>query len=369
MLRVFVRVGLPLAALALGTWIGLGHPDASKVRTTVRGAGSRLVARAMPNAAVPEVDAPPPPVLAPLSPLVDGQLPDPVPWPRLNAAVNTSRAWLLAEGPLRVEENPRRLVTLTFDDGPSPETTPQILKTLDRFGIKASFFLIGRYLDGDEPRNVQSRELARKILAAGHMIGNHTHDHALLTNGSRTDALRQIDAGEMSIERATGKRPILFRPPYGGLDAFGEEVLRRRGAELVLWSVEAGDMTRDDPEGLAESIIGQLEYAGGGTVLLHDVRWVTVRALPKVLEYLKKRAWDPQRPERAGFEVVDLPLYLRETGARPQPFVDRAELEHARSKLHVVNSNKKATQARKRSVQVREPVDMPTLPAAAPPDV
>jgi peptidoglycan/xylan/chitin deacetylase (PgdA/CDA1 family) len=311
-------------------------------------------------APIPVVEVPPPPVIEPLSPLIEGELPDPVPWPRLNVAVSPSRAWLLAEGPVRDDEKPRRLVTFTFDDGPSPDTTPAVLKLLDRYDIKASFFLIGRYLDGDEPRNVESRELARRILAAGHMIGNHTHDHSLLTIGSRTDALRQIDAGEASIRRATGKTPILFRPPYGGLDAFGEEVLRRRGAELVLWSIEAGDMTHDDPEDLADSIISQLRYAGGGTVLLHDVRRTTVQALPKILEYLKKHAWDPMRPDRIGYEVVDLPRYLRETGARPQPFADRAELEQARSRMHA-----KKAEAHKPAPPLHEAASpiVPALPA------
>jgi peptidoglycan/xylan/chitin deacetylase (PgdA/CDA1 family) len=339
-----VRWSLPLFALVAGSWLGLGRPDGHRARAIV----TRAAVRALPSAApIPVVEAPPAPKVAPLSPLGEDALPDPVPWPRLNTAVNPTRAWLLAEGPARSEESLQRFVTFTFDDGPSPETTPIVLRTLERYGVKASFFLIGRYMDGDEPRNVAARALAKQIAEAGHLIGNHTHDHALLTGVPRNDALRQIDSGEASIERAIGKKPILFRPPYGALDLFGEDVLRRRGAELVLWSVEAGDMTREDDAGLAESITAQLEYAGGGTVLLHDVRWATARALPKVLEYLKKRSWDPARPERMGFSVVDLPTYLRETQSHPQPFADRAELEKARSEAFV---RRKAAAKNARSV-------------------
>lgn len=347
-----LRAGIPLIALVAGSWLGLGlgRPTPESVEL-VSGNAERLARSALARVApaafpTPVVDVPPAPVVAPLSPSIGGELPDPVPWPRLNASVSLTKAWLLAEGPVRSDENRRRLVTFTFDDGPSTETTPAVLKTLDRYGVRASFFLIGRYLDGDEPHFAQNRELARKIVAQGHLVGNHTHDHALLTSLSRTDALRQIDAGEASIQHAIGKTPILFRPPYGGLDPFAEEVLRRRGAELVLWSVEAGDWSREDGDGLADSIISQLEYAGGGTVLLHDVRSVTVHALPKILDWLKKHPWDPLEPEHVGYEVVDLPTYLRETGARPQPFADRAELEKARS--HTFKAEHKPLPSRRR---------------------
>ncbi|MFO0668307.1 MAG: polysaccharide deacetylase family protein [Polyangiaceae bacterium] len=346
------RIGLPLLALVVGSWVGLGRPDGNRLRDSA----VRIASRALPSVKPADApEAPPAPALTPLSPLASGSdLPDPVPWPRLNPQVSASRAWLLAEGPERPDESGRRLVTFTFDDGPSPETTPVVLKTLDRYGVTASFFLIGRYLDGDEPRQAQSRDLARRILASGHLIGNHTHDHSLLTAGTREAALRQIDAGEASIERTIGRTPILFRPPYGGLDAFTEDILRRRGAELVLWSIEAGDMTREDDDGLADSITQQIDYAGGGTILLHDVRWVTARALPKILDWLKKRAWDPTRPERVGYEIVDLPTYLRETGARPQPFADRAELERARSETHVAKARAASIRKAKRAALTRD---------------
>ncbi len=340
------RLSLPLIALVAGSWYGLGRPSAD----TAYGMASSAARRALPSqAATPIVDTPPAPPVAPLSPLSGGELPDPVPWPRLNTTASSTRAWLLAEGPARSETYGRRFVTFTFDDGPSPETLA-VLRILERYEVKATFFLIGRYLDGDEPRNVQARAIAKQIHAAGHLIGNHTHDHELLTNMSKSDALRQIDAGEASVERAIGKKPILFRPPYGGLDVFTEEALRRRGAELVLWSIEAGDWTREDDAGMADSLITQIEYTGGGTVLLHDVRANTVAALPKVLDHLKKRKWDPARPERVGFSVVDLPTFLRETEKSPQPFADRTELERARSQNHV----KKKQTARKTAPDSRD---------------
>jgi len=169
------------------------------------------------------------------------------------------------------------------------------------------------------------------VVAEGHLVGNHTHDHERLTVLSRAEVLAQIDEGAFSIERATGKRPVLFRPPYGQLDAWTSDRLRERGAELVLWSIEAGDMKTDDGQAIADSIREQIDYAGGGIVLLHDIRWSSADALEKLLTWLDHRRWDPARPEQPGYVVVDLVQYLRAIAAAPQPYADRSALEQARS--------------------------------------
>ena len=68
-----------------------------------------------------------------------------------------------------------------------------------------------------------------------------------------------------------------------------------------------------------ESLERQIDHAGGGIVLLHDIRWSTVAALPRLLQWLHMRRYDPARPKRVGYEIVDLPTYLRATAARPTP--------------------------------------------------
>jgi len=222
-------------------------------------------------------------------------------------------------------------VTFTFDDGPFPETTPTILEILAKHHVRAAFFWIGRYLDGDGDREVTSRAVARQVVAAGHFIGNHTHDHEKLTGLTRPEALAQIDDGAGSIERVPGARPTLFRPPYGALDPWMSDVLRKRGTELVLWSIEAGDMTHGDAAAMSDSLRSQIEYAGGGIVLLHDIRMTTIPVLASLLDWLDAHRWDPVHPERVGYEVVDLARYLQETARSPQPFADRPELEKARA--------------------------------------
>ena len=313
-------------SLAAGSWVGLGKPDVAQARGLARDAAARV---GMHNIPLPPGLAPP---VEPPTPGVDPSLlPDPTPWPRLNPAVSTRRAWLLAEGPHHPAGDGRRLVTFTFDDGPFPETTPVFLKVLARHEVKAAFFWIGHYLDGEAERAVKTREVARQVVAAGHLVGNHTYDHMRLTILPRSDVLEQIDRSALSIENAIGKRPTLFRPPFGQLDSWTSERLQERGAELVLWSVEASDMKSDDGQAIFDSLREQLEYAGGGVVLLHDVRWASADALDKLLLWLAHHRWDPARPEVTGYVVTDLVQYLRATAQSPQPYDDRGALEQARS--------------------------------------
>lgn len=231
-----------------------------------------------------------------------------------------SRAWLLAEGPARETDAPR-LVTLTFDDGPDPDTTHTVLSLLAKHHARATFFFIGRYLDGNKRKAIAARKAAREIADAGHIVGSHTHDHDLLTTDTHNEVLGQIDEGIASIQRAIGKRPELFRPPYGQLDAFGEQAIAERHLGLVLWSVEAGDMQEPDEEAMFVHLVEQLDYGAGGLVLLHDVKWPTVHVLARLLDWLDAKK----------YSIVDLPTYFNETFEHPQPFASRKELEDARA--------------------------------------
>ncbi|WP_394844328.1 polysaccharide deacetylase family protein [Pendulispora brunnea] len=367
------RGWIPLLALAAGTWMGLGRPDIPRVRryldensdkieqleSTARSAArdATKVARdaidragqpQQRRAAGPAPSLPPSPPLQPLSPIFSG-LPDLLPWPRLNPDAGLNRAWLLAEGPDPDPQVGERLVTFTFDDGPSPATTPAILRLLEKYGVRATFFLIGRYLDGDTEHAEAAREVVRQIVRAGHAVGNHTHDHEQLTAVPHTRALAQMDDGAASIERVTGRRPVFFRPPYGSLDPFTQQAIAERAWELVLWSVESQDMLANDPIQLAASLEGQLEYNGGGIILLHDVKPSTVAALPRLLAWLDERKYDPAHPETPGYRIVDLAEYLRATSQRPQPFPNRAALEEARKVEYV----RMRTEAKRRGVPMR----------------
>ena len=323
-------------SLAAGSWLGLGKPSVEDGRTMVAKAKASADAQAQASAdakveAKARADGDRPADFPPLPQLHDPKsFPSMRLWPELNPEASVTKAWMVAEGPKYAAGSGRRFVTLTFDDGPFPETTPAVLRVLAKHKVHAAFFVIGRYLDGDEPRAKASRETLQAVVAAGHLVGNHTHDHAKLTGITHTQVLEQIDQGAASIERATGKRPILFRPPFGELDDFGRAAVRERGLDLLLWSVEKSDMRRGDSHELFRELVGQIEYKEGGIVLLHDIRWTSISALRELLGWLHDHRWDPKHPARLGYEIVDLPTYLREVAASPLPYDSRDALERAR---------------------------------------
>jgi peptidoglycan/xylan/chitin deacetylase (PgdA/CDA1 family) len=312
----------PILALALGTWVGLGEPR------TLPHPGSGRAARARSATAAPSTL---PPIEGFSAPVDASLLPDPTPWPQLNPTASVSRAWLLAEGPAFGAASGRRVVTFTFDDGPFPETTPVVLHVLAKHNVHATFFWIGRYLDGDNDRAVASRKTAELVREAGHLVGNHTHDHARLTALSRADALAQINDGSESIERAVGLRPCVFRPPFGQLDAYTEGIVRDENLTVVLWNIEVDDLHNDDADVMADSLETQIDFAGGGIVLLHDIRFTTADALDKVLTWLDKHHYDPAKPGVVGYDVVDFTDFMRATAGTPQPYASRKALEDARA--------------------------------------
>ncbi len=327
-MSVLSRAFVPALALGLGTWLGLGRPDAQAALS----AGTQAIASVTRGAheLAPRVVPPPPLDKTPASPDVPS-LPDaPPPWPRLDPEDTVEKAWLVAEGPFHAPNDGKRLVTFTFDDGPFPETAPTVLRILDLHKIRATFFFIGKYLAGNGEHAEETRMWAKRIADAGHLIGNHTMSHRLLPDLPRAEALAEIDDSASAIERAVGKRPVLFRPPYGAMNPFLEAAARDRHLDMMLWSIDVEDMKKEDPDAMVEDLKAQLEYKHGGIVLLHDVHWPSVKAFNRLVRWLDGSRWDPKHPDHAGWQIVDLPTYLEETAASPQPYASREELEKVR---------------------------------------
>jgi len=251
------------------------------------------------------------------------------PFARLNPNASVNRAWLLAEGPFHVEGDGRRIVTLTFDDGPVPETTPNVLEALRECGVKASFFVLGQNLDKVTDRAELARGVLRHAVEEGHLVGNHTESHLYLPSLSHEGMIDEVEKGRMAIEQAIGKTTTLYRPPFGKLDEFGIAYAKERNLDLVLWNIEDGGDGLSDA--VFERVRARIEASGGGIVLLHDSRATTANVVRKLCAWTKSVAWDPKNPRKLGYELVDLPTFLDETARSPQPFRDRAELELARA--------------------------------------
>jgi len=155
-----------------------------------------------------------------------------------------------------------RHVALTFDDGPHPDATPELLELLDRAGVRATFFLLGRMAE-------QLPEVARAIVDAGHEIGVHGYEHRLLVKHGPAATRFDISRATAAITAVTGARPRWWRPPYGVANAAALLEARRLGLRPVLWTTWGRDWTRTcTPDSVYRSILRKLD--GGGTILLHD---------------------------------------------------------------------------------------------------
>ncbi|MEU5402890.1 polysaccharide deacetylase family protein [Streptomyces sp. NPDC005963] len=177
----------------------------------------------------------------------------------------------------------RQEIALTFDDGPDPVFTRQVLEILDRYGVRATFFCVGQHVNAlpDE---------VRRITEAGHSLGNHTWSHPFLPDLTHTQFRLQIERTSEAFERSVDQVPTLFRPPYGARtpEALGE--LMADGPALALWDVDSWDWARPGPEKIATTVLDHAQP--GSMILMHDGggdRRESVEALPAVIEGLLER--------------------------------------------------------------------------------
>jgi peptidoglycan-N-acetylglucosamine deacetylase len=184
-------------------------------------------------------------------------------------------------------ETERKLVALTFDDGPRPQWTSMVLDTLEQYGVPATFFMVGRRV-----RKYASVVVGRM---ARHEVANHTWDHLDLARRGPDEAYDDLARAHEAIIEVTGQTPTLFRPPYGHFGGSAALAAARLDYELVLWTVQMleGEFP-DDPVGHAREIVSRVTP---GTILLaHDVgppnRLVALHGLPDLITGLRKRGYE-----------------------------------------------------------------------------
>jgi peptidoglycan-N-acetylglucosamine deacetylase len=152
-------------------------------------------------------------------------------------------------------------LALTYDDGPNDPHTESLLDVLDRHDVKATFFLIGRYVR-------QRPDLVRRQLVLGHAIGNHTWDHPNLIF-STPDSLRsQLQRTSKEIFDACGQKPALFRPPFGGRRPGVVQAARSMGMTTIMWNVTCYDWRAKNSDAVERHATRQVR--GGDVILLHD---------------------------------------------------------------------------------------------------
>jgi peptidoglycan/xylan/chitin deacetylase (PgdA/CDA1 family) len=201
-------------------------------------------------------------------------------------------------------------LALTYDDGPNDPHTPRLLQILARHEVSATFFLIGRYAQ-------QRPGLAREIVKAGHVVGNHTFTHPLLTLMSETKIRQEISVCRAALQDAVGEHSILFRPPYGGRRPAVLRIARELGLETVMWSVTGHDWNAPPAQQIEQKVAGQIR--GGDVILLHDGghrnlgadRSQTVLATDRLITRYKGE----------GYEFVTIPQMMRNAAVSAQPSV------------------------------------------------
>lgn len=180
-----------------------------------------------------------------------------------------------------VTHGPRgsKRVALTFDDGPS-DYTPDVLKVLKRKHVKATFFMLGQQV-------ASYPTYARRVLAQGHEVANHSYDHDLLPSGSN------IRHATRTITEVTGFRPCLFRPPYGAVSGSLKKSAKDDDMKVVNWDVDTTDWKLPGSAAIASTIVHQSR--SGSIVLMHDgggPRSGTVDALADAIGGLRKRGFE-----------------------------------------------------------------------------
>jgi peptidoglycan/xylan/chitin deacetylase (PgdA/CDA1 family) len=186
-----------------------------------------------------------------------------------------------------------KAIALTFDDGPWPTTTDQILKILKENNIKATFFWIGVTLS-------EYREIGKRVANEGHALANHTWNHRYYKYGL-AQATEQIDRLDNLIAELTGTRSFYFRPPGGVLNNGLVDYAFSRNYANIMWSVDSQDW-KSSAEAIAKNVIANAKP--GGIVLMHDGggnRSQTVKALPIIIKELKQQ----------GYEFVTVPELLQ----------------------------------------------------------
>lgn len=191
----------------------------------------------------------------------------------------------------RVRFFPRKLLALTFDDGPDPAITPQVLATLRQHGAHATFFVLGKCARTHP-------ELVRQAAREGHAIGSHSYSHAASTTPAQAAQELQQTAG--IIGRITGEKPVVFRPPYGITKGNLCRTAQQEGYAVILWTISSADSNPINATVIAHNVIHTPNP--GEVILMHDGQGhvQSARALDQILTELTRK----------GFTFVTVPQLL-----------------------------------------------------------
>ena len=189
----------------------------------------------------------------------------------------------------------KMLVALTFDDGPSPSTTPALLDILSKKNTLATFFMLGSMAENNP-------DIVKRIEREGHEIANHTMYHQNLVWLSPEEIQSDINASKAVFSNIIKRTPALTRPPYGN---YNDVVSSIANTPLILWSVDTLDWQNRNPETILNITLNQVH--DGAIILLHDIHPTSVEAVPAIIDALRERGYEfTTVSELAGIRKVKL---------------------------------------------------------------
>ena len=179
-----------------------------------------------------------------------------------------------------IQEAGGKKIALTFDDGPHPYYTQQLLKGLKERNVKATFFITGQ--------NVKAYpEIVKEIYAEGHLIGNHTYSHIQLTSKNEESFKQEIVRTNEAIKEVTGQDTIYVRPPYG---SWNKEFEKELNMFPVLWTVDPLDWCSSDASRIVRSVCSKAKE--NDIILMHDQYKTTVTAALKIVDELTQKGYE-----------------------------------------------------------------------------
>ncbi|HCM90283.1 MAG TPA: hypothetical protein DIS85_10330 [Vagococcus sp.] len=173
----------------------------------------------------------------------------------------------------------KKYVALTFDDGPNPITTPQLLNILKSKNVKASFFMVGNGVNAYP-------NVAKRVSNEGHQIGSHSYSHPQLTSLSSSQVQSQMRQTDKAIYYATGKLPKTFRPPYGAIN-YNVSTLVSKPA--IMWSIDTRDWESRNPY-MINSVVNN-NIHNGAIILLHDIHQPSVNSVSEMIDNLRRKGY------------------------------------------------------------------------------
>lgn len=181
-------------------------------------------------------------------------------------------------------------VILTFDDGPRAGKTPQILDTLDRYGVKATFLMLGSAARSNP-------ELTQLVARRGHTVGSHTYNHTDLSKLTRQEALDEIVRGEEAVAEALGTENLspFFRFPYLSQTGYLRTTLLQGDMVVLDVDIDSKDYYSDTAAVVSRRTLDRIDARGSGIILFHDIHQRTVDMLPGFLAELEARGYSVVR--------------------------------------------------------------------------